>query len=206
VTLPSAPCRLLISGRLWLLFILTFSSSARATIQYAVFLDHPERHLFHVTMTIPDVTGEVIVQMPAWNALYQIRDFSSHVQQVEASAGSQKAFIEKVDKQTWRIKGTGTIKVSYAAYWDEVGPFASQLNAEHAFINPAMIFMYVPERRGEAVHLQMPEVPADWIAAGASVRFIEYDGNVRVFGGDAASYDALVDAPIEAGKCADCRE
>ena len=91
-------------------------------------------------MTIPDVTGEVIVQMPAWNALYQIRDFSSHVQQVEASAGSQKAFIEKVDKQTWRIKGTGTIKVSYAAYWDEVGPFASQLNAEHAFINPAMIF------------------------------------------------------------------
>jgi len=46
----------------------------------------------------------------------------------------------------------------------------------------------------------MPEVPADWIAAGASVRFIEYDGSVRVFGGDAASYDALVDAPIEAGK------
>ncbi len=200
MTLPSARCRLLISGRLWLLFILTFSSSTRATIQYAVFLDHPERHLFRVTMTIPDVTGEVIVQMPAWNALYQIRDFSSHVQQVEASAGSQKAFIEKVDKQTWRIKGTGTIKLSYAAYWDEVGPFASQLNAEHAFINPAMIFMYVPERRGEAVHLAMPEVPADWIAAGASVRFIEYDGSVRVFGGDAASYDALVDAPIEAGK------
>ncbi len=200
MTSTSARCRLLISGRLWLLFILTFSSSARATIQYAVFLDHPERHLFHVTMTIPDVTGEVIVQMPAWNALYQIRDFSSHVQQVEASAGSQQAFIEKVDKQTWRIKGTGTIKLSYAAYWDEAGPFASQLNAEHAFINPAMIFMYVPERRGEAVHLQMPEVPADWIAAGAALRFIEYDGSVRVFGGDAPSYDALVDAPIEAGK------
>ena len=81
-----------------------------------------------------------------------------------------------------------------------MGPFASQLNAEHAFINPAMIFMYVPERRGEAVHLQMPEVPADWIAAGAALRFVEYDGSVRVFGGDAPSYDALVDAPIEAGK------
>ena len=196
----SARCRLLISGRLWLLSILTFSSSARATIQYAVFLDHPERHLFHVTMTIPDVTGEVLVQMPAWNALYQIRDFSSHVQQVEASAGSQQAFIEKVDKQTWRIKGTGTIKLSYAAYWDEAGPFASQLNAEHAFINPAMIFMYVPERRGEAVHLAMPQVPADWQAAGAAIRFIDYGGSVRVFGGEAASYDALVDAPIEAGK------
>src|SRR5438477_3194440 len=121
--------------------------------------------------------------MAAWNALYQIRDFSSHVQQVEASAGSQKAFIEKVDKQTWRIKGTGTIKVSYAAYWDEVGPFASQLNAEHAFINPAMIFMYVPERRGEAVHLQVPEVPAGWIGGGGALRFLGFGGRVRVLGG-----------------------
>jgi len=54
-----------------------------------------EQHLFHVTMTIPDVTGEVIVQMPAWNALYQIRDFSHHVQQVEAFAGSEMAPVEK---------------------------------------------------------------------------------------------------------------
>jgi len=39
-------------------------------------------------MTIPDVTGEVNVQMPAWNALYQIRDFSERVQRVVAFAGS----------------------------------------------------------------------------------------------------------------------
>jgi len=200
VTFTSARSRLLISASLCLLFVLAFSSSTRAAIQYALFLDHPARHLFHVTMTIPDVTGEVIVRMPAWNALYQIRDFSSHVQQVEAFADSQKVVIEKVDKQTWRIKGTGTIKISYVTYWDEGGPFASQLNTEHAFINPAMIFMYVPERRGEAVHLAMSDVPADWQAAGASIHSIESMGGARVFSGDAASYDALVDAPIEAGK------
>jgi len=92
-------------------------------------LEHPEKHLFHVTMVIPGVTGEVTVRMAAWNALYQVRDFSSRVQQVEAVAGSEKALVEKVDKQTWRIKGTGTIKISYAVYWDEAGPFASQLNS-----------------------------------------------------------------------------
>jgi len=200
VTFFSVRSRLLIPAALCLLFILTFSASTQATIQYTVLLDHPERHLFHVTMTIPDVTGEVIVRMPAWNALYQIRDFSSHVQQVAAFAGSQKAFSEKLDKQTWRIKGTGTIKISYATHWDEVGPFASQLNAEHAFINPAMILMYVPERRAEAVHLAMADVPQEWQAAGASIQFIESMGRARTFGGDAASYDALVDAPIEAGK------
>src|SRR2546430_17472039 len=113
---------------------------------------------------------------------------------------SQKVFVEKLDKQTWRIKGAGRIKISYATYWDEVGPFASQLNSEHAFINPAMILMYVPERRGEAVHFVMPDVPQEWKAAGASIQRIDWAGSFRSFGGDAANYDALVDAPIEAGK------
>ena len=196
----SARGRLLIRAAVCFLLVLTFGASARATIQYTVLLDHPERHLFHVTMAIPDVTGEVTVRMAAWNALYQIRDFSSHLQEVEAMAGSQKVFVEKLDKQTWRIKGTGTIKISYATYWDEVGPFASQLNSEHAFINPAMILMYVPERRGEAVHFVMPDVPQEWKAAGASIQRIDWAGSFRSFGGDAANYDALVDAPIEAGK------
>jgi len=200
VNLTSARSRLLIPASIYFLLFLTFSSSARATIQYQVLLEHPERHLFHVTMTIPDVTSEVIVRMPAWNTLYQIRDFSSHVGQVEAFADEQKAFIEKVDKQTWRIKGTGTVKISYSTYWDEAGPFATQLNSEHAFINPAMILMYAPERRSESVHLAMPDVPREWQAAGASIQFIESMGGARNFGGDATSYDALVDAPIEAGK------
>jgi len=200
VTLSSVRGRLLIPLGLYLLFVLTSGASARATIQYSILLDHPERHLFHVTMTIPDVTGEVTVRMAAWNALYQIRDFSSHVQQVEAFAGSQKAFIEKMDKQTWRVKGTGTVKISYATYWDEVGPFASQLNAEHAFINPAMILLYVPERRGEAVHFVMPDVPLEWQATGASIQFTESIGRARTFSGDAPSYDVLADAPVEAGK------
>jgi len=200
VTIISSRSRLLIAASLCLFFILTLSSSSRATIQYMVLLDHPERHLFHVTMTIPDVTGEVLVRMPAWNALYQIRDFSSHVQQVEAFAGSEKAFIEKVDKQTWRIKATGTIKITYATYWDEAGPFASQLNSEHAFINPAIILFYVPTRRDENVSLNVDFSSTSWRAAGPLLSGdAEFGRNQSVFF-NAASYDELADAPIEVGK------
>jgi predicted metalloprotease with PDZ domain len=173
---------------------------SRGTIQYAVSLEHPEQHLFHVTMTIPGVSGEVIVQMAAWNALYQIRDFSNHVGQVEAFIGSERAPIEKLDKQTWRIKGTGTIKIAYATYWDDVGPFSSQLNAEHAFMNPAMILLYVPERRSERVRLIVPSLPADWKAESASPHGEESMGGVRELFFEAPNYDALCDAPIEAGK------
>ena len=169
---------------------------SRATIHYEVSISHPEQHLFHVTMTVPDVDGEVTVRIPAWNALYQIRDFSSHVQQVEAFVGSVKTPIEKVDKQTWHITGRGTITVRYATYWDDVGPFATQLNGEHAFINPAMILFYVTERRGEDVHLALTGMPATWRAAAAPQSGGSM-GGARNFALDAKSYDALADAPIE---------
>jgi predicted metalloprotease with PDZ domain len=176
-----------------------WTGQSRATIHYEVSISHPEQHLFQVTMTIPDVSGEVLVQLPAWNALYQIRDFSSHIQQVEAFVGSAKAPIEKVDKQTWRVLGQGTITVRYATFWDEVGPFATQLNGEHAFINPAMILFYLPSRRDEDVHLAMPDVPGMWSAASSGNAGLESMGGVRVFFFDAKSYDALADQPIEVG-------
>jgi predicted metalloprotease with PDZ domain len=200
VTIPPARSRLLILASSCFLFFLTFGSSARATIQYEVLLEHPEKHVFHVTMTIPDVTGEVLVRMATWNALYQIRDFSSHVQQVEAFAGSQKTLSEKVDKETWRIKGTGTIKISYGTYWDEAGPFASQLNAEHAFINPAMILFCVPARREEEVELTVSFSSATWSAASALLHTPSVSGRNRADTFKAPSYDALADGPIEIGK------
>ncbi len=200
MTFSSARNRLLNPPLPCFLFLLLFSSAGRATIRYEVSLAHPERHLFHVTMTIPDVVNEVTVQMAAWNALYQIKDFSSHVRQVEAFIGSEIAPIEKLDKQTWRIKGTGTIKISYATYWDESGPFATQLNAEHAFINPAMILLYVPERRLENVMLSIPNPPDDWRAESASTGGLESMGGARAFFFEAPNYDALADGPIEVGK------
>jgi predicted metalloprotease with PDZ domain len=176
------------------------ATGASATIRYTVSLDHPERHIFHVSMEIPDVAGEVVVQMPAWNALYQIRDFSAHVREVDAFAGSNQAAVEKLDKLTWRITANGTITICYETYWDEPGPFATQLNSDHAFINPAMVLMYVPARRAEESVLNMPDIPLDWQAAGASLKLIDFAGRARNFGFSASSYDALADAPIEAAK------
>jgi predicted metalloprotease with PDZ domain len=183
-------------------FVCTLGSAGPggATIQYKVSISHPEQHLFHVTMTIPDVNGEVLVEMPAWNALYQIRDFSSHVQQVEAFAGTARAPIETVDKQTWRISGKGTITVRYGTYWDDVGPFATQLNGEHAFINPAMILLYVPDRRTEDVRVVMADLPEAWKVTSADLLGLEVAGAARNFILGAKSYDALADAPIEGGR------
>jgi predicted metalloprotease with PDZ domain len=199
VTTPSGRNWPLLPKIFFLFFFVSFGASTRATIQYSVSLAHPEQHLFHVTMTIPNVNGEVVVQMAAWNALYQIRDFSSRVQQVEAHVDSRKTQIEKLDKQTWRVKGTGTIQISYATYWDDVGPFASQLNAEHAFINPAMILFYVPDRRAENATISMRDVPTGWSIETASPWSILLNG-YHYFSISGLNFDALADGPIEIGK------
>lgn len=181
------------------------ANCARCEILYEVSVAHPERHIFSVRMLIPDVTGEVAVQMPAWNALYQIRDFSSHVREVSAIAGKQQVPVERLDKQTWRAKGDGIVQITYTTYWDEPGPFSTQLNAEHAFINPAMILMYVPERRSEDVSLSVADIPEEWQASGGSL--IEHfavhapeDEHKRAFTFPAANYDVMADTPIELAK------
>ncbi len=38
-----------------------FASPAHATIAYTISLSHPERHIFEVTMRIPDVRDQVTV-------------------------------------------------------------------------------------------------------------------------------------------------
>ena len=200
MSLPASARRLARPFLSLLLSFFAFSATTKATIQYSVSLEHPEQHLFHVTMTIPDVKGEVTLQMAAWNALYQIRDFSAHVQQVEAFVGTEKAPIEKLDKRTWHVQANGTVTVRYAAYWDEAGPFATQLNSEHAFINPAMILLYIQDRRLESVSVSVNELPPDWNVESAAAIVRNFFGSTRAIVIQSPSYDALADSPIEIGK------
>jgi len=191
------PRRETIAVFLFVLCFLCSASSAKATIQYAVSLAHPEQHLFHVTMVIPDIQGELQVQMAAWNALYEIRDFSSHIEQVAAFANDRPIPVEKLDKLTWRVQATGTVTIKYATFWDDIGPFNSQLNSEHAFVNPAMILMYVPDRRAEQSSIVMTDVPGDWKLASATPWAVFPSGPNRAITLSAASFDILADGPIE---------
>ena len=185
---------------LTLVFAFTLAPArANAEIRYTVSLAHPEQHVFHVTVEVPDVKDHVELQMAAWDALYAIRDFSSHVQRVTAYVSGHEVPVEKLDKLTWRIRGNGTVKISYDTFWDDPGPFSSQINAEHAFINPAMILMYVPGQRAEKSWLSLSDVPAEWSVAAASPVLLESMGGVRLFTLEAPNFDALADEPVESG-------
>jgi predicted metalloprotease with PDZ domain len=172
------------------------SVPARATVNYAISLAQPEQHRFHVRMTILGVTGSVQVQMAAWDALYQIRDFADRVIGLRAQDASGPASAQKLDVETWNIQGNGTVTVQYDIEWNDSGPFSSQLNQDHAFVNFATVLLYLPSRHTEDVRVQFQDVPKNWRVA------VELAPDLSDATGDtfsAPSFDALADAPAELG-------
>ncbi|MFZ3216814.1 MAG: PDZ domain-containing protein [Candidatus Acidiferrales bacterium] len=179
---------------------------AAATIRYHISLKNPEQHLFHVSMEIPakDAEPDITVALPAWNALYQVRDFAYRVRDVRARSAAPAATplaLEMLDKQTWKISLVGSsaqaATVEYAIEWDDSGPFNSQLDTHHAFVNFAEVLMYVPDRRAEDTTIQFDDVPSGWGVAAE----LPAGGAADSFG--AGSYDQLVDAPAELGTFAE---
>ncbi|MGA9882556.1 MAG: hypothetical protein WBQ34_02430 [Candidatus Acidiferrales bacterium] len=188
---------------------LAYVPPAAAAIRYQVSLSEPEQHIFHVQMEIPHAAAGEMVAMPAWNALYQIRDFAYRVRDVEVEristgeATPRFSVAWELDKQDWSLgempgHGDPAVRptddiVSYSIAWNDPGPFDTQLSDHHAFINLAEILMYVPDRRDESAEVDFQNVPSGWkviaqLAAGPSP-----------YSFTAPSYDALVDAPVEAG-------
>jgi predicted metalloprotease with PDZ domain len=174
-------------------------------------------------MTVPqdaDSAGSPLrVAIAAWDALYEIKDFASRVRDVratgvvtmpDASVSQLSLTAGKLDKQTWGIATAAPVprgghisdvRIEYQIFWDENSPFTSQLNSHHAFINPAEVLFYLPDRRAEDVSIEYDDVPAGWkvaqelpSAAGGAAPGAA-DLNVSAF--VAPSFDALADAPVE---------
>jgi predicted metalloprotease with PDZ domain len=167
---------------------------ATTTVRYAVSLTNPASHRLHVSIEIPPGPNQRELQLPVWNALYQVRDFSQNVNWVKASdRNGRPVAVEAIDKSRWRvIDATNGAEIEYEMVADQPGPYGAQLNAQHAFFNLAEILMYVDDLRSSPVRLQFTELPAGWKAATAMAGT---DGNIFT----ADNYDRLVDSPIEIG-------
>ncbi len=178
---------------------------AAASIHYKISLDHPEQHTFFVQMTVEPPGNDLTVALPAWNALYNVRDFAHRVRDVRASVpGPRPVYLDvlKLDKQTWRISLaraaaapiTPSVVIEYSITWNDPGPFNSQFNEHHAFMNLAEILMYVPDRRNEESLVTIEHLPPGWRVI-TELPAVHVDNSFV-----APNYDTLVDAPVEAGR------
>ena len=138
-------------------------SSPQAATEYFVSLADAPRNIAHVAIVLR--RGEVTrtLDMPVWNALYQVRDFATNVMNVRAQdASGTPAQVRNTKPSGWQIAApAGCVTVSYDIYLDTRGPFGSQLTADYGFLNWAMVLMYSPELRSQPVSLRLQDVPPD---------------------------------------------
>lgn len=190
--------------RLSLPFILSltlggFSLSANAgETLYRVELD--ERHVQQVTIEarFTDVTGDSLdFHLPVWRSgLYLVLDFVGTMSGIEVADDDDAALpFEQIAKSSWRVhrqnSNTGDVVVRYRLYADSLTDRTRHVDADHAFLNPAAVFVYADGYRDEPIEVSM-DLPGGWQAASGMDqpdpgRFV------------APHYDRLVDSPIEAG-------
>ena len=160
-------------------------------VRYRISLANPGDHLVHVQIILPAGAGERQLQLPVWNALYQVRDFSQYVNWVRAkNSAGQPLAVHSLNKSLWEVNGAdaGT-EVDYEIYADLPGPYGAQLNEHHAFFNLAEILMYPVDNRAWPVQLNIADLPAGWRIATT----LANAGGTY----EAANYDRLVDSPVE---------
>jgi predicted metalloprotease with PDZ domain len=176
-----------------LIFLLGRTPCFGAT-EYTISLTSPEQHLVEVRIVLAEGPGQRELQLPVWNALYQIRDFAQYINWVRAKDRNGRAIpFRKLNKSCWQISGTenGAV-VEYQMYVDSPGPFGAQLNFHHAFFNLAELLMYPVNGRAQPIVLRIANIPVAWRIATP----LAASGNGAF---SAESYDRLVDSPVEIG-------
>ena len=185
---------ILVQALLMFLAILPAAAQPHTPIHYTITLTNPAEHLVEIAIAIPSGPALRELQLPVWNATYQIRDFAEYVQWLRAKGSTGAPLpVRKLNKSRWQVDGLaqgGTIE--YALLADQPGPFGAQLNPEHAFFNFAEILMYPADARDAPMSVRFADVPNGWHMASP---LQDDQGELQ-----APNYDNLVDSPVEVSK------
>jgi len=169
--------------------------SGQTSVHYSIALFSPDQHLLHVRMQLPPGPAVRELQLPVWNALYQIRDFSQFINWIRAATPSGAPLsLEQINKGRWRLPAaeTGAV-IDYEVYANDAGPFGAQLNSRHCFLNLAEVLLYSDDLRQRSIDLDISALPEGWRLASTLPSGVALPLH-------ADNYDQLVDAPIEMGK------
>lgn len=175
------------------LFTLSAFALAEPDASYNVTLSSPVDHLIEVQLILPPGPAHRELQMPVWNAIYQIRDFAQYINWIRAKDRSGKPLdLIAENPSRWRLENAsaGAI-VEYQMHIDSPGPFGAQLNSHHAFFNLAQLLIYSVDTRNAPFTIHFGQLPSGWRIA---MPLQSPDLNFH-----AENYDRLVDSPVEIG-------
>lgn len=163
-------------------------------VVYSISLSQPAGHLLHIHIDVPPGKAVEDLQLPVWNALYQVRDFAKYVNWIRAAdARGSPLPLRELDKSRWQVSDAAAgARIDYEIFSDSLGPFNAQLDSHHAFLNLAQVLMYPVDDRSRADTVEFQDLPASWHIA-TPLRSL----SPTTF--QAENYDRMVDSPVEIG-------
>jgi predicted metalloprotease with PDZ domain len=169
-------------------------------VHYRVELARPSAHLFRVTLSIARPVAGQRVSLPVWiPGSYLVREFSKHLQNLQAVQKNKAVHAQQLDKCTWQIECVANqpLHISYEVYAFDTSVRTAFLDAQRAFFNPTSLCLHVAGQ-GDAVH-QLELVATKNIAARAvftPARALKVSkAGWGVY--ECANYDELADSPFE---------
>lgn len=166
-------------------------------INYSVSFEKPYTHYCEVEISLSGISQDsVVFSMPVWTpGSYLIREFSKNVEGVRASnSKGEDLNSEKISKNSWSVqtRNQTEIKFSYKVYCNELTVRTSEINASHAFLSSAGIFMRVRGFENKKCVVKI-NLPPEWSKISTG---LNHESGVMY---SAVNYDILVDSPLEIG-------
>ncbi|MGB1241830.1 MAG: M61 family metallopeptidase [Chitinophagales bacterium] len=182
------------------LFLLQFTLFAEPKIEYHLSFEEPHTHYVDVDMRLLGLEQDSVdVKMAVWTpGSYMVREFSKHIDGVQSiGLDGQPLKVKKVSKNTWRIYN-GKVKdvsIQYNVYAFELTVRTSFIDADHAALNGASIFLYPAKMQHlpSTIHLYPYK---GWQKISTALKPVK-KGNPNIL--KAPNYDVLVDSPIALG-------
>jgi predicted metalloprotease with PDZ domain len=178
------------------------ASHAPSAVSYRVEVADLHAHLFRVTLTIAQPAATQRVSLPVWiPGSYLVREFSKNLQLLQARQGKRAVPLLQLDKNTWEATATPAkpLVLSCEVYANDASVRTAWLDAARGFFNGTSLFLRVHGQEDAPHSLELATSPAtaSWsVATGLQAVAVDAAG----FGHyRAASYDELVDCPVEMG-------
>jgi predicted metalloprotease with PDZ domain len=169
--------------------------------QYHIDIGDLHGHRFAVTIKITHPQHPQRVSLPVWiPGSYLVREFARHLSPISARQGQRSCAVTPVDKCSWDIDTAGkeALTISYEVYAFDTSVRAAFLDARRGFFNGTSVFLAVQGQEDAPHDVKIGGLPRGWqVATALTPRKVQASG-----AGDyrAASYDELVDHPVELGR------
>lgn len=149
---------------------------------------------------IEGLNGPVAFRLPGWiRGSYLVRDFAKHILDLRATRGGASQRIERLDKNSFRVAGEGTVELTYGVNAFDESVRKAYLDTRRGFFNGSSLFYCAVgcERARFEVRIAKP-VDAGCAGWKVATTLKAEDVDASGFGlYSAPDYEILIDNPVE---------